>query len=144
MTSRRPARRTPERATFPSRGTYAEARRIGSLLRKETVGGALLVVMAAVGIVWANSPWADGYFALRDYEIGYEPWRLQLSLGAWAADGLLAIFFFLVGLELKREFVAGDLRRFSTAIVPVAAAAMTTSTGASQSPRSSSGCSAHR
>lgn len=82
----------------------------------------LLVLLAAIGILWANSPWADSYFALRDFEIGCEPWHLRLSLGAWAADGLLAIFFFLVGLELKREFVAGDLRRFSTAIVPVAAA----------------------
>lgn len=121
MTSR-PTRRTPRRALFPARGSYTEAVRVGALLRKETVGGLLLVLMATVGILWANSPWADGYFALRDFEIGYEPWHLQLSLGAWAADGLLAIFFFLVGLELKREFVAGDLRRFSTAIVPVAAA----------------------
>ncbi len=69
--------------------------------------------------MWANSPWAESYFALRDFEIGYEPWHLRLSLGAWAADGLLAIFFFLVGLELKREFVAGDLRKFSTAVVPI-------------------------
>ncbi|SJN11144.1 Na+/H+ antiporter NhaA type [Leucobacter sp. 7(1)] len=122
MTSR-PAHPTPRRSLFPNRGSYAEAVRIGALLRKETVGGVLLVVFAVVGIVWANSPWAEGYFALRDFEIGYEPWHLKLSLGAWAADGLLAIFFFLVGLELKREFVAGDLRRFSTAIVPVAAAA---------------------
>lgn len=122
MTSR-PARPTPRRSLFPNRGSYAEAVRIGALLRKETVGGVLLVVFAVVAIVWANSPWAEGYFALRDFEIGYEPWHLKLSLGAWAADGLLAIFFFLVGLELKREFVAGDLRRFSTAIVPVAAAA---------------------
>ena len=122
MTSR-PARPTPRRSLFPNRGSYAQALRIGALLRKETVGGVLLVVFAVMGIVWANSPWAEGYFALRDFEIGYEPWHLKLSLGAWAADGLLAIFFFLVGLELKREFVAGDLRRFSTAIVPVAAAA---------------------
>lgn len=122
MTSR-PARPAPRRSLFPNRGSYAEAVRIGALLRKETVGGVLLVVFAVVAIVWANSPWAEGYFALRDFEIGYEPWHLKLSLGAWAADGLLAIFFFLVGLELKREFVAGDLRRFSTAIVPVAAAA---------------------
>lgn len=123
MTSPDPTPRVPEWTQFPSRGSYAEALRIGSLLRKETVGGALLVLMAVIGILWANSPWADSYFALRDFEIGYEPWYLRLSLGAWAADGLLAIFFFLVGLELKREFVAGDLRRFSTAIVPVAAAA---------------------
>src|SRR5690606_4349575 len=69
------------------------------------------------------SPWSDGYFALRDLRVGYAPWHLELSLGQWASDGLLAIFFFLVGLELKKEFVAGDLRDPSKAIVPVAAAA---------------------
>jgi NhaA family Na+:H+ antiporter len=101
---------------------YAETRRVSAILRKEAVGGALLVVAAVVAIVWANSPAADSYFALRDFRFGYEPWHLELSLGAWAADGLLAIFFFLVGLELKRELVSGDLRRFSTAVVPVTAA----------------------
>ncbi|WP_309129842.1 Na+/H+ antiporter NhaA [Microbacterium sp.] len=107
---------------FPSWPGSAEAGRITALLRKEAVGGILLVVAAAVAIVWANSPASDSYFALRDFRIGYEPWHLELSLGAWAADGLLAIFFFLVGLELKREVVAGDLRRFDTAIVPITAA----------------------
>jgi Na+:H+ antiporter, NhaA family len=106
-----------------ARGGYAEAVRIGAILRKETVGGALLVAAAAVAIVWANSPVSAGYFALRDFRFGYAPWQLELSLGQWSADGLLAIFFFLVGLELKREFVAGDLRDGSKAIVPVAAAA---------------------
>ena len=106
-----------------SRGSYAEALRIGEILRKETVGGALLVVAAVIALIWANSPASDSYFALRDLKVGYEPWHLELSLGAWAADGLLAIFFFLVGLELKREFVAGDLRQISKSIVPVAAAA---------------------
>ena len=110
-------------AYFPRRGSWSEAQRIGTLLRKETVGGGLLVLMAVIAIVWANSPWADGYFALRDLRFGYEPWHLNLSIGGWASDGLLAIFFFLVGLELKREFVAGDLRHLSTAIVPIAAAA---------------------
>lgn len=106
-----------------TRGRYSEAARIGEILRKETVGGVVLVVAAVVAIVWANSPAADSYFALRDFTVGYEPWHLNLSLGQWASDGLLAIFFFLVGLELKREFVAGDLRQFNKAIVPVAAAA---------------------
>ncbi|WP_193597198.1 Na+/H+ antiporter NhaA [Microbacterium sp. YJN-G] len=109
------------RDIFPS-SSRAESLRIAEILRKETVGGILLVALAAVAIIWANSPWADSYFALRDLEVGYEPWHLRLSLGAWAADGLLAIFFFLVGLELKREFVAGDLRRFSTAVIPIVAA----------------------
>ena len=109
------------RRLFPS-ASAAESLRIGEILRKETVGGVLLVALAVVALLWANSPWSDAYFAIRDFEIGYEPWHLRLSLGAWAADGLLAIFFFLVGLELKREFVSGDLRRFSTAIVPIIAA----------------------
>ncbi|BCW79914.1 Na+/H+ antiporter NhaA [Arthrobacter sp. NicSoilC5] len=118
---------TPRRNTFFgstvfSRGSYAEALRIGEILRKETVGGALLVAAAVIALIWANSPASDSYFSLRDFKVGYAPWHLELSLGAWAADGLLAIFFFLVGLELKREFVGGDLRQLSKSIVPVAAA----------------------
>ncbi|WP_445155679.1 Na+/H+ antiporter NhaA [Arthrobacter sp. Hor0625] len=111
------------RLTIFGRGSYAESLRIGEILRKETVGGALLVAAAAAAILWANSPASESYFALRDFKVGYEPWHLKLSLGAWAADGLLAIFFFLVGLELKREFIAGDLRELSKSVVPVAAAA---------------------
>ncbi|EMY34933.1 pH-dependent sodium/proton antiporter [Arthrobacter crystallopoietes BAB-32] len=112
----------PHGPPVAGRGSYAEALRIGEILRKETVGGALLVAAAAIAIIWANSPWSESYFALRNFKVGYEPWHLELSLGAWAADGLLAIFFFLVGLELKREFVAGDLRDPRKAMVPVAAA----------------------
>jgi Na+:H+ antiporter, NhaA family len=110
------------KSRFLARGSYAEALRISDVLRKETVGGLLLVGAAIIAIVWANSPVSDSYFALRDFTIGYAPWHLELSLGAWAADGLLAIFFFLVGLELKKEFVAGDLRDIKKAIVPVMAA----------------------
>lgn len=112
----------PPRSSVLGRGSYGEVLRIGEILRKETVGGILLVAAAVVALIWANSPFSDSYFALRDFRIGYEPWHLELSLGAWAADGLLAIFFFLVGLELKREFVAGDLRQFSKSVVPIAAA----------------------
>ena len=110
-------------AVFPRLSSLKERNRIGEILRKETVGGVLLVVAATAAVLLANSPAAEGYFALRDLEFGYEPWHLKLSLSTWAADGLLAIFFFLVGLELKREFVSGDLRNPKTAIVPVAAAA---------------------
>ena len=99
-----------------SRGTWPEARRIGELLRAETVGGVLLLVDALIGLGWANSPWADAYRSLSAWEIG------PLSLAAWAADGLLAIFFFVAGLELKREFVAGDLRDPRRAALPVIAA----------------------
>lgn len=112
----------PGGSTVFGRGSYAESLRIRAILRKETVGGALLVAAAVIALVWANSPWAESYFALRDLKVGYGPWHLDLSLGTWAADGLLAIFFFLVGLELKREFVAGDLREIRKSMVPVAAA----------------------
>ncbi len=82
----------------------------------------LLIAGAAIALVWANSPIADSYADLRDYTIGPEALHLDLSLGTWAADGLLAIFFFVAGLELKREFVAGDLRDPRRAALPVAAA----------------------
>ena len=122
MDQHTPSPPPPGGSTVFGRGSYAEALRIAAILRKETVGGALLVAAAVVALIWANSPLADSYFALRDFRIGYEPWHLNLSLGAWSADGLLAIFFFLVGLELKREFVAGDLRQISKSVVPIAAA----------------------
>ncbi|HEU4807068.1 MAG TPA: Na+/H+ antiporter NhaA [Homoserinimonas sp.] len=110
------------RPSIFGRGSYSEVIRVGEILRKETVGGALLVAAAIVALIWANSPASESYFALRDLRVGYEPWHLELSLGQWASDGLLAVFFFLVGLELKREFVAGDLRQFSKAVVPISAA----------------------
>ncbi len=109
--------------TLLPRGSWAESRRIAAILRKETVGGVLLVVAAAVALLWANSPFADTYASLRDLEVGPSSLHLHLSLAAWAADGLLAIFFFVVGLELKREFVAGDLRDPRRAALPIVAAA---------------------
>ncbi|MBY8852279.1 Na+/H+ antiporter NhaA, partial [Saccharothrix sp. MB29] len=105
-----------------TRGSWPEAKRIADVLRLETVGGVIMLVAALLGLVWANSPWAPAYEALRDFEFGPESLHLRLSVGQWASDGLLAIFFFIAGLELKREFVAGDLRDPRRAAVPVAAA----------------------
>ena len=110
------------RAPLLSRGSWAETNRVADILRKETVGGALLLAAAAVALVWANSPWGAAYETLRDTEVGPAALHLDLSLGTWAADGLLAVFFFVAGLELKREFVAGDLREPRRAALPVAAA----------------------
>ena len=117
MTDRRPA----SRQVF-GRGSWTESVRVADVLRKETVGGALLLVAAVVALVWANSPASGSYTALRDLTLGPESLDLELSLGAWAADGLLAIFFFVVGVELKREFVAGDLRDPRRAALPILAA----------------------
>src|SRR5690625_749806 len=86
-------------------------------LRSEVVGGGLLLTAAALALIWANSPIADSYFSVRDTTFGPGALGFNLTLGQWATDGLLAIFFFVVGLELKREIVAGDLRRPATAIV---------------------------
>jgi Na+:H+ antiporter, NhaA family len=111
----------PQRRLF-SRAAVPEAARVAEVLRAETAGGVLLIVGAVLALVWANSPWSSAYAALRDLRIGPAALHLDLSLGAWAADGLLAIFFFVAGLELKREFVAGDLRDPRRAALPVAAA----------------------
>ncbi len=105
-----------------ARGSYLEDSRLAGVLRKETVGGALLLVAAVVALVWANSPWADSYDAVRESTFGPEALHLSLTVAEWSADGLLAIFFFVAGLELKREFVSGDLRDPRRAALPVAAA----------------------
>jgi NhaA family Na+:H+ antiporter len=91
-------------------------------LRGETVGGTLLLIAAAIALVWANSPWGDAYNAIGDITIGPAALGLNLSLSTWAADGLLAVFFFVAGLELKHELVHGTLSRPAQAVVPVAAA----------------------
>ncbi|WP_055480415.1 Na+/H+ antiporter NhaA [Sphaerimonospora mesophila] len=113
---------SPHKPALLDRGSWGEARRIGAILRKETVGGVLLLVGAMAAIIFANSPWGDAYETLRNVRFGPEALHLNLSLATWAADGLLAIFFFVAGLELKREFVAGDLRNARRAAVPIAAA----------------------
>ncbi|MEV6813343.1 Na+/H+ antiporter NhaA [Micromonospora sp. NPDC051296] len=118
----RPERRGVRRLF--ARTSWPEARFLADVLRTETVGGALLLLGAVIALVWANSPWGDTYA-----ELGrWVPWsggsalHLDLDLATWAADGLLAIFFFVVGLELKREFVAGELRDPRRAALPVVAA----------------------
>lgn len=105
-----------------ARRSWSETSRVGDILRRETVGGILLLVGAVVALLWANSPWRESYSTLSELRIGPASLNLDLSLASWASDGLLAIFFFVAGLELKREFVAGDLRSPSRALLPVAAA----------------------
>jgi NhaA family Na+:H+ antiporter len=104
------------------RGSRLEVSRIADVLRAETVGGLLLVGAAVLAMGWANSPWADAYRALAGLRLGPAGLHLDLTPARWASDGLLAIFFFVAGLELKREFVAGDLRDPRRAALPVAAA----------------------
>lgn len=106
------------------RGRYLEALWIEKLLHRETVGGMIILGAAVLAVALSNSPVAAQYFGLRDtyLSVGIGDFTWKISVGHFAADALLAIFFFLVGLELKREFVAGELRNPKKALVPVVAA----------------------
>ena len=96
--------------------------RIKKLLHNETNSGALLLIAAAIAMIIANSPWSDWYFNLAETKIGPEFLHLNLSIQKWAADGLLAVFFFVAGMELKYELVHGSLSNKANAAVPIAAA----------------------
>ncbi|MEN9660777.1 MAG: hypothetical protein RLZZ443_706 [Actinomycetota bacterium] len=103
------------------RASKRQAEWLVGILRNETTGGILLLLAAAAAILWANIDQAS-YAALRDLKFGPSELHLDLSLGKWAADGLLAIFFFVAGVELKHELVVGSLKNKSNAAVPIAAA----------------------
>lgn len=106
------ARRRPRFFPTPEPG---ESTFLGRLLRSETVGGAVALAAAAIALVWANVA-DDSYQSVRHFELG------PLDVEHWAADGALAIFFYIAGLELKREFLVGSLRRPVDAAIPVLAA----------------------
>jgi len=107
---------------FLSRPGLSQVTWLREQLRDETIGGVLLLIAASVALVWANSPWGDSYEALVDLKVGPVSLHLDLPLGIWAADGLLAVFFFVVGLELKHELTLGSLSHIREAVVPAAAA----------------------
>ncbi len=110
-----PRRKVLGRLSLPERNFVANA------LRAETVGGVLLLVAAVTALIWANTA-GGSYESVRGFHLGPASLGLDLSLQHWAADGLLAVFFFVAGIELKRELVAGDLRDPRAAALPVVAA----------------------
>lgn len=90
----------------------------------EAAGSVLLMLTALAALVWANSPWSAEYFDLAHTYVGVS-WGdavFKLSLQHWINDGLMAVFFFVIGLEVKREIVLGELSSFDQAILPVSAA----------------------
>ncbi|GKQ34467.1 Na+/H+ antiporter NhaA [Streptomyces sp. A012304] len=112
-----PPRKVFGRLSLPERTYIADA------LRTETVGGVLLLVAALTALIWANVPaLRDSYESVSHFHLGPAALGLDLSVAHWAADGLLAVFFFVAGIELKRELVAGDLRDPKAAALPVVAA----------------------
>ncbi|WP_291854905.1 Na+/H+ antiporter NhaA [Marinilabilia sp.] len=90
-------------------------------LKHSTSGGILLIFVTFLALLWANSPMKGYYQSLWEYDfiLGLEPFELKKSLLHWINDGMMAIFFFVVGLEIKREFIAGELSTFRRAIFPV-------------------------
>ncbi|MHC4825243.1 MAG: Na+/H+ antiporter NhaA, partial [Planctomycetota bacterium] len=92
--------------------------------RLEAAGGILLLICTAVAVAWANSPWRGSYFDFWHMPVAIEIGSLRLSesLAHWVNDGLMAIFFFVVGLEIKRELLVGELASPRKAAIPVAAA----------------------
>ena len=108
-----------------------QARRIGPLLsnlqefiREEGGGGILLLLATLAALVWANSGFAGQYEALwaTPFTIGLGPWMLSKPLLLWINDGLMAVFFFVVGLEIKREFLVGEFSKLRQALFPALAA----------------------
>jgi len=90
----------------------------------EAAGGVLLLAASAVALAWANSPWAESYSTLWEHKftIGFEGLALSKSILHWINDGLMAIFFFVVGLEIKRELLVGELVSPRHAALPIAGA----------------------
>jgi NhaA family Na+:H+ antiporter len=93
-------------------------------IRQSSAGGIVLLACAVAAFAWANSPWAAGYHHLWETPLGFHvgPWSVDYSLHHWINDGLMAVFFFLVGLEIKREVLAGELASPRRAALPAAAA----------------------
>jgi len=92
-------------------------------VQSETSGSVLLFGATVVALVWANSPWSASYFALwkLPLQIGRRP-LLSMDLHHWIDDGLMVLFFLVVGLEIKREIVKGELSSFRQAALPIMAA----------------------
>jgi Na+:H+ antiporter, NhaA family len=119
--------RTPLRRSWISSERHIPrliARPIRTFLDTESAGGIVLLAAAGIAIIWANSPWSGSYESLWHTEIGFTIGSFEISedLLHWVNDGLMAIFFFVVGLEIKRELVAGELNEWRKAALPAVAA----------------------
>ena len=109
------------RRAFLARLPLAERTEILSVLRDETTGGFVLLVATAAALLWANLG-TESYLTVSETVIGPASLHLDLSVAAWTADALLAVFFLVAGLELKREIVVGELSDPAAAMLPVVAA----------------------
>lgn len=97
---------------------------LADFLHTEAAGGVVVVLAAVVAMIWANTPWSDSYESLWTRELGvrFATFVFEMDLRHWVNDGLMTIFFLVVGLEIKRELVEGELSDRRKAIAPVAGA----------------------
>jgi NhaA family Na+:H+ antiporter len=112
----------------PARSLLAPLRRVTAAFEdfagRGVLSGILLMGCTAIALIWANSPWAEHYFRLWEtpVSIGLAEAPVSGSLHHWINDGLMAVFFLLVGLEIKRELLVGELASMRHAALPIAAA----------------------
>ncbi|MEX1022833.1 MAG: Na+/H+ antiporter NhaA [Dehalococcoidia bacterium] len=99
-------------------------RPVQSFIALETAGGVVLLLASVLALAWANSPWSDAYHDLLEYHLAIDLgfWSLDESLHFWINDAAMVLFFFVVGLEIKRETVVGELSNLRRVIVPIVAA----------------------
>ena len=99
--------------------------RISNFINEETYGGIILIFATIIAMVWANSSYYESYHHLwHDYKVGFVWGKIDMiaSLHHWINDGLMALFFFVIGLEIKREIMGGELSTMKKAALPIAAA----------------------
>lgn len=118
MTNEKASRRIPKKVV------HALASPAQNFIRIEASSGIVLIAAATIAFAWANSPWAASYHAMQEAQVtvGVGPWGIEKTLHHWVNDFLMALFFFLVGLEIKREILVGELRTWDKASLPAAAA----------------------
>ncbi len=99
-------------------------RPLDRFLRIQAASGIVLLVVTAIALAWANSPWAESYVALWDTPVGFRfgVYAFERSLSWWVNDGLMVVFFFVVGMEIRREIDHGELSELRRAALPLACA----------------------
>jgi Na+:H+ antiporter, NhaA family len=114
----------PVKTPLPEKVVVRMLSPVESFIQTESAGGIVLVAAAAVALGWANSPWSEAYVALKEFPVSIEAgsFVLKKHLVHWVNDLLMALFFFLVGLEIKRELLVGELAGWQQAALPGAAA----------------------
>jgi Na+:H+ antiporter, NhaA family len=110
--------------TIPSAPVFRIIRPFQAFAENKTSGGILLLLCTVAALAWANSPWAESYTALwhTNFTVSFGGRTLSRDLHFWVNDLLMVIFFFVVGLEIKREVLVGELASMRQAALPIVAA----------------------